>query len=70
MDDRTAEARSMNMARIASKDTSCEMTVRRLLHSLGLRFRLHKKDLPGCPDIVMKRYSAAIFRARMLLACA
>ena len=44
--------RSENMRRIRSKDTAPELTVRRLLHSLGYRYRLHRKDLPGKPDIV------------------
>lgn len=48
------------MARIRSKDTSPEIAVRKLLHSLGYRFRLHRKDLPGKPDLVLPRYKAAI----------
>lgn len=45
------EARSRTMSRIRSTDTKPEMLVRRLLHSLGYRYRLHRKDLPGRPDI-------------------
>jgi DNA mismatch endonuclease (patch repair protein) len=40
------------MARIRSRDTGPEMTVRRLLHAMGCRYRLHRRDLPGSPDIV------------------
>jgi DNA mismatch endonuclease (patch repair protein) len=46
------ERRSWNMSRLRSKDTGPEMRVRRLVHSLGYRFRLHRKDLPGRPDLV------------------
>lgn len=46
------QRRSRNMARIRSKDTLPEMAVRRLVHSLGYRYRLHRKDLPGKPDLV------------------
>jgi DNA mismatch endonuclease (patch repair protein) len=46
------QRRSALMARIRSKDTAPEMAVRRLVHSLGFRYRLHRKDLPGKPDIV------------------
>lgn len=52
MDRISKEARSENMRRIASKDTSPELTVRRLVHSLGYRYRLHRHDLPGRPDMV------------------
>jgi DNA mismatch endonuclease Vsr len=43
------------MSRIRSKDTGPEMVVRRLLHRLGYRFRIHARDLPGKPDIVFRR---------------
>ncbi|KGF67687.1 endonuclease [Hoeflea sp. BAL378] len=46
------QRRSDLMARIRSKDTLPELKVRRLLHSLGYRYRLHRKDLPGKPDLV------------------
>jgi len=61
MDRLTPEARSALMSRIRSKDTSPELAVRRLLHSLGYRFRLHRRDLPGAPDIVLPGRRAAIF---------
>lgn len=48
----TPERRSANMSRIRSKDTGPELAVRRLLHRLGYRFRVHRKDLPGKPDVV------------------
>lgn len=48
------------MAKIRGKNTSPEIAVRKLLHSLGYRFRLHRKDLPGKPDIVLPRYKAVI----------
>ncbi|MBT4660401.1 MAG: hypothetical protein HOC18_00685 [Candidatus Marinimicrobia bacterium] len=50
MDKLTKEHRSWNMRRILSSDTKPEIIVRSLLHSLGYRFRLHRKDLPGNPD--------------------
>jgi DNA mismatch endonuclease (patch repair protein) len=43
------------MRRIRSKDTSPEMTVRRLVHQMGYRYRLHVRSLPGCPDMVFPR---------------
>lgn len=43
------------MRRIRSKDTSPEMFVRRLVHKMGYRYRLHVRTLPGCPDIVLPR---------------
>jgi len=49
------------MARIGSKNTAPELTVRRVLHAMGYRFRLHRKDLPGTPDIVLPRHRKAIF---------
>ncbi len=49
------------MSRIGPKNTSPEMTVRRWLHKKGYRFRLHRKDLPGTPDIVLPRLKTAIF---------
>jgi len=57
----TREQRSRNMAAIRSKDTKPEMRVRSVLHSLGFRFRLHRKDLPGKPDIVLPKHRLAIF---------
>jgi len=49
------------MARVKSKGTRPEMVVRRLLFSLGYRYRLHDRSLPGSPDIVFKRKKKAIF---------
>jgi DNA mismatch endonuclease (patch repair protein) len=48
----TKEQRSANMARIRSKDTGPEMAVRRIVWGFGLRYRLHRSDLPGKPDLV------------------
>jgi DNA mismatch endonuclease (patch repair protein) len=45
--------RSRNMSRVRSRDTSPELYVRRALHAASLRFRLHRRDLPGTPDIVL-----------------
>lgn len=55
------EQRRRLMARFKSANTKPEMAVRRLLHRLGYRFRIHRKDLPGRPDIVLPRYRTAIF---------
>jgi DNA mismatch endonuclease, patch repair protein len=54
-------ARSATMRAVKSKDTAPEMIVRRLLHSLGYRYRLHRKDLPGCPDLVFPARRKIIF---------
>ncbi len=56
----TPEQRRLNMSRIRGKDTKPELMLRRGLHALGLRFRLHRKDLPGRPDMVFPRYRAAV----------
>jgi DNA mismatch endonuclease (patch repair protein) len=61
MDRISKEHRSWNMAQISGKDTTPELTVRSLLHRLGYRFRLHRKDLPGQPDIVLPRHQTVIF---------
>ncbi len=53
--------RSRNMSAIKSKNTKPEIAVRKLLHSMGYRFRLHRKDLPGSPDIVLPKYKTVIF---------
>lgn len=53
--------RSENMRRIRSKDTAPEMTVRRLAHGLGYRYRLHRKDIPGQPDLVFPGRRKVIF---------
>ena len=57
----SAEHRSWNMSRIRNRDTTPEISVRSLLHRLGYRFRLHRKDLPGKPDIVLPAHGAVIF---------
>ena len=49
------------MSRVRGKDTSPEMRVRRAAHALGLRFRLHRKDLPGRPDMVFPRHHVTLF---------
>lgn len=53
--------RSRVMSRIRGSDTRPEMTIRRFLHSKGFRFRLHVRDLPGRPDIVLPRFRVVIF---------
>lgn len=55
------ETRSRMMSGIKGRNTKPEMIVRRLLHAMGFRYRLHAKDLPGRPDIVFRRRRAAIF---------
>jgi DNA mismatch endonuclease (patch repair protein) len=57
----TTEQRRFNMSRIRGKDTKPEMKVRRLIHSLGYRYRLHGKDLPGKPDLVFPGRRQVIF---------
>jgi len=57
----TSEERSRIMARVRSKDTSPELIVRKLAHSLGYRFRLHRADLPGKPDLVFPSRHKVIF---------
>lgn len=57
----TPRQRSYNMSRIRSTDTRPEMVVRRYLHALGYRYRLHVKTLPGKPDIVLPKYKTVIF---------
>jgi len=49
------------MSRIKGKDTKPELIVRSLLHSMGYRYRLHQKNLPGKPDLVFKKYRTVIF---------
>lgn len=57
----TTEQRSENMRRIRGKDTTPEMTVRRLVHGMGYRYRLHRTDLPGSPDLVFPSREKIIF---------
>ena len=61
MDKLNPEQRSRNMAHIKGKDTKPEKLVRSILHGMGYRFRLHCKQLPGKPDIVLPKYKAAVF---------
>lgn len=61
MDKFSQEKRSSIMGSVKSKNTAPELIVRRLLHNLGYRFRLHRKDLPGSPDIVLPKYKKIIF---------
>ena len=60
-DNVSPSTRSRTMAAVKGKDTSCELAVRRALHKAGFRFRLHRKDIPGTPDIVLPRYRLAVF---------
>ncbi|WP_108270597.1 very short patch repair endonuclease [Stenotrophomonas maltophilia] len=57
----TIEERSARMSLIKGFDTKPELCVRRSLHALGFRFRLHVRTLPGRPDIVMPKYATVIF---------
>lgn len=56
-----ASTRSEIMRAVKRTHTKPELKVRRLLHALGLRFRLHRRDLPGSPDIVLPKYRCIIF---------
>lgn len=55
------QARSKLMSRVRGKNTSPEIRVRKFLHQRGFRFRLHRKDLPGKPDIVLPKFNLCIF---------
>jgi len=57
----TPTARSALMSRIRGADTKPELAVRSLLHRMGYRFRLHRRDLPGTPDIVLPRHATVAF---------
>lgn len=57
----TPERRSWLMSRVRPKDSTPEMRVRKAAHALGLRFRLHRKNLSGSPDLVFPRHRTAIF---------
>ena len=61
MDNRTSEQRSTLMSRVKAKNTRPEIAVRRFLHGMGIRFRLHRADLPGRPDIVLPKHRTAVF---------
>ncbi len=61
MDVHSPEQRSFNMSRIRSRNTRPEIIVRKWLWANGYRYRLHRKDLPGKPDIVLSKYRTVIF---------
>lgn len=61
MDYLTSAQRSAHMARIRATDTAPEMVVRHAAHALGLRFRLHRRDLPGSPDLIFPSRRRALF---------
>lgn len=61
VDHLSREQRSRNMAAVRNKNTAPEMLARRAAHSIGLRFRLHRTDLPGSPDFVLPKYRAVVF---------
>ena len=62
MADRISEQqRSYNMSRVKSANTEPELRVRRLIHAMGYRYRLHDRSLPGTPDVVFSRKKKAIF---------
>lgn len=54
------QTRSRMMAAIRGRDTHPELVLRKRLHAAGFRFRLHRRDLPGRPDVVLPRYRAAV----------
>lgn len=57
----TPEQRHKCMSAIMGKNTKPELMVRKYLHARGLRFRIHDKKLPGCPDIVFRKYKVVVF---------
>ncbi len=61
LDTLTARERSERMRRVRSRDTKPELRVRRLIHGLGYRYRLHANDLPGRPDLVFPSRRKAVF---------
>ena len=61
MDTLTRAQRSERMSRIGGKDTKPELTLRRSLHALGYRYRLHGAGLPGRPDLVFRKHKTAVF---------
>jgi DNA mismatch endonuclease, patch repair protein len=61
VDTLTPAHRSWLMGRVRQKDTTPEMVVRRLIHSMGYRYRLHRRDLPGRPDLVFSKLRKVIF---------
>ncbi|UVH59381.1 very short patch repair endonuclease [Variovorax paradoxus] len=61
MDSLTPLQRSERMRKVRATDTALEMVVRRLVHGMGYRYRLHRKDLPGKPDLVFPARHKVIF---------
>ena len=61
VDNLSPSERSETMARVQSKHTRPELLVRKVVSALGQRYRLHAKDLPGCPDLVFRKLRKAIF---------
>lgn len=61
MDTVSTETRSAIMRAVGRRDTTPELVVRRTLFAMGFRFRLHRRDLPGTPDIVLPKWRTAIF---------
>ena len=61
MDRLTPERRSWLMSRVRGRNTSTELRVRRVAHAMGFRYRLHRRDLPGTPDLVFPRRRVAMF---------
>jgi len=61
VDKLSLEKRSALMRHVKGKNTTPELLVRRLLHKMGCRFRLHRHDLPGKPDIVLSKYRLCVF---------
>lgn len=61
MDKVSSTQRSWIMSRVRSQNSQAELVVRRLIYSMGFRYRLHRKDLPGKPDIVLARLKCVIF---------
>ena len=61
MDVFSKEKRSQIMSSVSGKNTKPEIAVRSLLHNMGYRFRLHRKDLPGKPDITLPKHKKVIF---------
>ncbi|WP_417721981.1 very short patch repair endonuclease [Salipiger sp.] len=57
----SGQVRSRMMAGIGARNTRPEIALRRRMHALGFRFRLHRRDLPGTPDLVFPRHRAAVF---------
>lgn len=61
MDRFTSAERSRIMRQVKGRNTGPELTVRKILHGMGLRFRLHRDNLPGKPDVVLPKWKAVIF---------